>query len=87
MFLICAQISCFFKRLEATLLKLITPMLHQGMIIVGLPGNIPENTLYGSYYGVGISCPVESDVLITEHDKELGKALGQRVVEVTKRMI
>lgn len=63
-------------------------MLHQGMIFVGLPRNIPENTLYGgSYYGVGISCPVESDVLITDHDKELGKALGQRVVEVTKRMI
>lgn len=50
MFLICAQISCFFKRLEATLLKLITPMLHQAMIIIGLLGNIPENTLYGSYF-------------------------------------
>jgi NAD(P)H dehydrogenase (quinone) len=62
-------------------------MLHQGMIIVGLPGNIPENALYGSYYGVGISCPVESDVLLSDHDQALGKALGQRIVQVTKQMI
>lgn len=72
--------------LEATLLNLLTPMLHQGMIIVGLPGNISENALYGSYYGVGISCPIESNVLLTEQDQALGKALGQRVVQVTKRM-
>ncbi|MFL0497862.1 NAD(P)H-dependent oxidoreductase [Priestia megaterium] len=72
--------------LEATLLNLITPMLHQGMIIAGLPGNIQENALYGSYYGVGITCPIESDVLLTNNDQALGKALGARVVQVTKRM-
>ena len=72
--------------LEATLLNLITPMLHQGMIIAGLPGNIQENALYGSYYGVGITCPIESDVLLTNNDQALGKALGARVAQVTKRM-
>ena len=72
--------------LEATLLNLITPMLHQGMIIVGLPGNIPENALYGSYYGVGISCPIESSVLLNEQDQALGRALGERVVQVTAQL-
>jgi NAD(P)H dehydrogenase (quinone) len=66
------------------MLNLITPMLHQGMVIVGLPGNIPENALYGSYYGVGITCPVESSELISEEGLELGKALGERVALVTK---
>ncbi len=61
--------------LEATLLNLITPMLHQGMIIAGLPGNISENALYGTYYGVGITCPIEGDELLTENDQALGKAL------------
>jgi NAD(P)H dehydrogenase (quinone) len=70
--------------LESTMLNLITPMLHQGMVIVGLPGNIPENALYGSYYGVGITCPVESSELISEEGLELGKALGERVALVTK---
>ncbi|PZE21111.1 NAD(P)H-dependent oxidoreductase [Paenibacillus xerothermodurans] len=69
---------------ETTLLNLITPMLHQGMIIVGLPGNIPENALYGSYYGVGITCPVDSSELISEQGLALGEALGKRVAEVTK---
>ncbi|QAY67901.1 NAD(P)H-dependent oxidoreductase [Paenibacillus protaetiae] len=77
--------------LEATLLSLIVPMLHQGMIVVGLPGNIPENALYGSYYGVGIVCPVEqsrNDPLNLPHgdDLVLGKALGRRVTETAHRL-
>ncbi|MGG1572445.1 NAD(P)H-dependent oxidoreductase [Fictibacillus sp. NRS-1165] len=71
--------------LEATLLNLITPMLHQGMIIAGLPGNIPENALYGSYYGVGITCPIEGNDLITEDDQALGRALGERVAQVVQQ--
>ncbi|MEK4030021.1 NAD(P)H-dependent oxidoreductase [Pseudobacillus sp. FSL P4-0506] len=70
--------------LEATMLNLITPMLHQGMIIVGLPGNIPENSLYGSYYGVGITCSVDETQLIPQEGLALGKALGERVAMVTK---
>ncbi|MTH54449.1 flavodoxin family protein [Bacillus mangrovi] len=72
--------------LEATLLNLITPMLHQGMIIAGLPGNSPENALYGSYYGAGITCPVESSEMISEQDRALGAALGKRVAEVTQHL-
>jgi NAD(P)H dehydrogenase (quinone) len=71
--------------LEATLLNLITPMLHQGMIIAGLPGNIPENALYGSYYGVGITCPIEGNEFITEDDQALGRALGERVAQVAQQ--
>jgi NAD(P)H dehydrogenase (quinone) len=70
--------------LEATMLNLITPMLHQGMIIVGLPGTVPENALYGSYYGVGISCPPGVDDNITKNDLQLGEALGKRVAHVTR---
>ncbi|MFT9849498.1 NAD(P)H-dependent oxidoreductase [Aneurinibacillus sp. REN35] len=73
--------------LEATMLNLITPMLHQGMIIVGLPANIPENALYGSFYGVGVTCPVEKSLdappnMPNENDLALGRALGRRVANV-----
>ncbi|NBD27086.1 NAD(P)H-dependent oxidoreductase [Paenibacillus glycinis] len=69
---------------EATLLNLITPMLHQGMMIVGLPANIPENALYGSYYGVGVTSPVEdaNDTLsqsLFAKGLVLGETLGTRV--------
>ncbi|MCD7035805.1 NAD(P)H-dependent oxidoreductase [Metabacillus sp. GX 13764] len=72
--------------LEATMLNMITPMLHQGMIIVGLPGNIPENALYGSYYGVGVTCPVDSSEFISENGLQLGRALGVRVATVTQNL-
>ncbi|MFE5322484.1 NAD(P)H-dependent oxidoreductase [Paenibacillus sp. NPDC056579] len=77
--------------IEATMLNLITPMLHQGMIIVGLPGNIPENALYGSYYGVGVTCPVEASRedppnLPSENDLALGRALGLRVATIAGKM-
>ncbi|MNH71317.1 p-benzoquinone reductase [compost metagenome] len=76
---------------EATLLNLIVPMLHQGMIIVGLPGNIRENALYGSYYGVGVTCPVELSPydppnLPSEKDLILGRALGQRAASVAAKL-
>ncbi|AKP48449.1 MULTISPECIES: NAD(P)H-dependent oxidoreductase [Bacillus] len=71
---------------ESTMLNLITPMLHHGMIVVGLPGNIPENAFYGSYYGVGISCPPDSPEPIDNNGLELGRALGERVARVAKKM-
>ncbi|MCY0889336.1 MAG: NAD(P)H-dependent oxidoreductase [Alicyclobacillaceae bacterium] len=77
--------------IEMTLWNLITPMLHNGMIIVGLPGNVPENVLYGSYYGVGVTCPVELDATAplnmpsAEH-LALGRALGRRVADVAGKL-
>ncbi|PRO41341.1 flavodoxin family protein [Bacillus sp. LLTC93] len=69
--------------LEMTMHNLITPMFHQGMLVVGLPGNVPENALYGSYYGAGVTCPIDSDELMSTEGIELGKALGRRVASVT----
>ncbi|PLT32224.1 NAD(P)H-dependent oxidoreductase [Bacillus sp. V5-8f] len=73
--------------IEATMLNLITPMLHQGMIVVGLPGSLPENALYGSYYGVGVSCPPDSPEIISKDGLVLGRALGERVASVTRSFI
>lgn len=77
--------------IEATMLNLITPMLHQGMIVAGLPANLPENALYGSYYGVGVTCPVEgTEDQFSQHMFEsglaLGKLLGRRVAHITEAL-
>jgi NAD(P)H dehydrogenase (quinone) len=74
---------------EMTLWNLITPMLHNGMIIVGLPSNLPENVMLGSYYGLSVTCPVtdgEEDSLPDENDLSLGRALGRRVANVAKKL-
>lgn len=87
-----ATIATEHGGIEATLLNLITPMLHQGMIIAGLPANVPENVLYGSYYGVGITVPLEDSPddppnMPTEDDLALGRALGRRVALLTAKFI
>ncbi len=68
--------------LEMTMHNLITQCSTK-MIVVGLPGNVPENALYGSYYGAGVTCPVDSDELMSEEGIQLGRALGRRVSQVT----
>jgi NAD(P)H dehydrogenase (quinone) len=78
--------------LESTLLNLIVPMLHQGMIITGLPGTVRDNALYGSYYGVGITCPVDETPggvpeMLSEKDMSLGRALGARVADLTGKLL
>ncbi|MBA2936966.1 NAD(P)H-dependent oxidoreductase [Paenibacillus sp. CGMCC 1.16610] len=75
--------------IEATLLNLITPMLHQGMMVVGLPASIPGNAFYGSYYGIGVTSPDEDtdDELshsLYEKGILLGESLGTRVANMTK---
>ncbi|BCT27209.1 hypothetical protein BVAD3_08830 [Bacillus velezensis] len=47
------------------------------------PATFLKNALYGSYYGAGVTCPVDSDVLMTEEGLQLGRALGRRVSQVT----
>jgi NAD(P)H dehydrogenase (quinone) len=85
-----ATIATEHGGMEATMLNLITPMLHQGMVIVGLPANVPENVLYGSYYGVGVTCRLEESPndppnLPSEEDLALGQALGKRVALLTAK--
>jgi NAD(P)H dehydrogenase (quinone) len=85
-----ATIATEHGGVEATMLNLITPMLHQGMIIAGLPANVPENVLYGSYYGVGITCRLEDSPddppnMPSEEDLALGRALGRRVALITAK--
>lgn len=77
--------------IEATMLNLITPMLHQGMIVAGLPANLPENALYGSYYGVGVTCPVEGTEDhfsrdLFERGLDLGGLLGRRIALITEAL-
>lgn len=71
-----------------TLWNLITPMLHNGMIIVGLPSNLPENVMLGSYYGLSVTCPVTDGEEDSpgENDLSLGRALGRRVANVAKKL-
>lgn len=65
---------------ESTLLSMMLPLLHHGMLILGLPYSekaLRETTSGGTPYGP--SRVTSEDTFITEHEKSLCLALGSRL--------
>jgi NAD(P)H dehydrogenase (quinone) len=67
---------------ESTLLTMMIPLLHHGMMIVGLPYSEPElNTTQqgGTPYGASHVAGLANDQAISEAEKRLCIALGKRL--------
>jgi len=70
---------------ESTLLSMMLPLLHHGMLLVGLPFTEPAVTRTergGSPYGAGHIASGDSPAL-TGDERELARLLGRRVAELT----
>lgn len=72
---------------ESTLLTMLVPLFHLGFIVVGVPPSVPETAVAGSYYGACATSGPGADAGPTEEDKVVARALGERVAEVTQRMM
>jgi NAD(P)H dehydrogenase (quinone) len=73
---------------ETTLLSMMLPLLHHGMYLVGLPYTEPalnETESGGSPYGAS-HVARGGTVALTEHEKTLARALGQRVATLAQRL-
>lgn len=71
---------------ETTLLSMILPLLHQGMIIVGIPYTEPDLTSTstgGTPYGASHLAGPDSKNPLSEEESRLCKALGKRLAEIT----
>lgn len=67
---------------ESTLLSMMLPLLHHGMIIIGLPYSEPElasTQSGGTPYGASHVAGIASDAPISEAEKKLCVALGKRL--------
>lgn len=74
---------------EATLLSMMTPLLHHGMLVVGLPYSEPElmsTRSGGTPYGASHVAGANADQAITEEEKRLCIALGTRLAEVALKL-
>jgi len=74
---------------ESTLLSMMLPLLHHGMVIVGLPYSEPElNTTRqgGTPYGASHVAGLANDQPITEAEKKLCIALGKRLAQTALRL-
>ena len=74
---------------ETTLLSMMMPLLHHGMVIVGLPYTEPElmsTASGGTPYGVSHHAGAASERPISEHERKLCLALGRRLSEVALKV-
>lgn len=74
---------------ESTLLSMMLPLLHHGMVVVGLPYSEPElmtTTAGGTPYGASHVAGPEADVPLTEEEKKLCLALGRRLSIVAQAL-
>ncbi len=74
---------------ETTLTSMMLPLLHHGMLIVGIPYSEPDllnTTSGGTPYGASHTAGVSSDQAITEHERTLCIALGKRLAKTAVKL-
>ena len=75
---------------ETTLLTMAVPLIHHGMVYVGLPyseKDLSATRTGGSPYGAShVSWNRESDEL-SDEEKRLARALGRRVADIAKKLV
>ena len=74
---------------ETTLLSMAIPLLHHGMIVVGLPYTeeaLSTTTSGGTPYGPTHVTWNRSADSLSDEEKQLARALGKRVADIAKRL-
>jgi len=74
---------------ESTLLSMMLPLLHHGMLIVGLPYSEPElmtTRSGGTPYGASHTAGVNADLAVTDEERRLCMALGSRLAGVASKL-
>ncbi|MDO9372387.1 MAG: NAD(P)H:quinone oxidoreductase [Gammaproteobacteria bacterium] len=74
---------------ETTLVSMMLPLLHHGMLIVGLPYSEPDlttTTTGGTPYGASHLAGADSNLPLSEEEKRLCRALGKRLAETAQRL-
>jgi len=76
---------------ETTLLTMMVPLLHLGMIMVGVPYSTPgmlhTEGRGGTPYGASTLAGQKNDLEPAEEDLGIARALGRRVAEVTGKLV
>jgi NAD(P)H dehydrogenase (quinone) len=75
---------------ETTLLSMLLPLLHHGMVIVGVPYTAPElvsTSSGGTPYGASHVSGMGGERPMTEDERRLCFALGKRLAEVALRLV
>jgi NAD(P)H dehydrogenase (quinone) len=72
---------------ESTLLSMMLPLLHHGMMIIGVPYTVPElitSKSGGTPYGPSHMAGQNADIKITAEERSICLELGKRLAETVK---
>ncbi len=75
---------------ESTLLSMMLPLLHHGMLIVGLPyseTDLLHTRSGGTPYGASHLAGIDSDLPLSEEEQRLCLALGRRLAESARALV
>lgn len=74
---------------ESTLLSMMLPLLHHGMVLAGLPyseTDLIKTSTGGTPYGASHWAGVDSDKPLSEEEQRLCRALGRRIATLANRL-
>ncbi|BBP01095.1 NAD(P)H:quinone oxidoreductase [Sulfuriferula nivalis] len=74
---------------ESTLLSMMLPLLHHGMVIVGIPfteATLTSTTSGGTPYGASHVSGIDNKTQLTEDERKLAFALGQRLATTALKL-
>ncbi len=74
---------------ESTLLSMLLPLFHHGMILVGIPfteATLSRTTGGGTPYGASHVGGADGERPLSEDERVLARALGRRVAEIAARV-
>ena len=74
---------------ETTLLSMMLPLIHHGLLIVGVPyteADLVTTKTGGTPYGPSHLAGMESKNSLTDEEKRLCQALGKRIATVAKQL-
>lgn len=74
---------------ESTLLSMMLPLLHHGMLIVGVPYSeaaLSETTSGGTPYGASHVAGVKNDRPLSGHERTICHALGKRLARMAAKL-
>ncbi len=74
---------------ESTLLTMMVPLLHHGMVLVGLPfteAALGSTRTGGTPYGASHVAGAQDDPTPSEEEKQLARAQGRRLADIARRL-
>jgi NAD(P)H dehydrogenase (quinone) len=74
---------------ETTLFSMLLPLMHHGMVLVGIPYTEPALTSTssgGTPYGASHVAGPQDDRSITADEQTLARALGKRVADIARKL-